>query len=234
MSLSLDKAFAPIVESLRPIVDYWYIDDYGNYVYEYEPDYWDYDTDDYYDPYENDNEFEWDDIYEGLPEYDQANDLDENADWLDYVEYYRYVADVAFIAIPWTIIAILCIGWNVWFNWAWNELWASGNWWLVVNTVYIIIQGFASIMLAFELPIWLRTFRGSRFWSAVAAIVYNIVYLVNVFEWYDMLYIVMDKSQYDFVTIFVNMCLGYNIVLHSTVIPINIFIIAKEISMHWF
>ena len=89
-------------------------------------------------------------------------------------------------------------------------------------------------MLAFELPIWLRTFRGSRFWSAIAAILYTTVYIANLFEWYDMLYIVNDKSSYDFVTIFINMCLGYNIVLHFSVIPINVFIVMKELSMHWF
>ena len=89
-------------------------------------------------------------------------------------------------------------------------------------------------MLAFELPIWLRTFRGFRFWSGISAVVYTFAYFVAVFDWYDMLYIIDDKSEYDFVTIFINMFLGFNIVLHVTAIPINFFIIAKEISMHWF
>jgi len=40
---------------MQPLVNYWYIDDDGNYYYEYEPDY--YDWDDYYDPYNSDNEF---------------------------------------------------------------------------------------------------------------------------------------------------------------------------------
>lgn len=226
-----------IVEALRPVVDYWYIDENGDYVYEYEPSYYDYDyddnQDDYYDPYENDNSFEWKDTWEGLPEYD-SNTLDENASWVDYLEYYRYILDIGFIGIPWTIVSVLCMGWNLWFNIAWNEVWAGGNFWLVFNTVYIMIQGIASIMLAFELPIWLRVFRGMRFWSAAAAVIYSVVYIVNIFEWYDMLYFVEDKSTYDFVTIFMNMCLGYNIVLHSTVIPINLFIVFKEISMGFF
>ena len=132
------------------------------------------------------------------------------------------------------MIAIVCMGWNLWFNFDWNERWAGGNFWLMGNTFFILYQGIASILLSFELPIWLRTFRGTRFWSFTFAILYNIVYLINIFEWYDMLYIVTDKSTYDFATIFINMCLGYNIVLHSTVIPINTFIITKELSMHWF
>ena len=139
--MSLVEKIAPLVEAIKPLVKYWYIDDNGDYVYDdydYEPDYWEYDDYDYYDPYENDNDFYWDDLYVGLPEYD-TNDLDEDAGVVDWVEYYQYIFDLAFIAIPWTIIAILCIGWNVWFNWAWNELWASGNWWLVLNTAYILL-----------------------------------------------------------------------------------------------
>lgn len=65
--VSLLVKSAPSV--MQPLVDYWYIDGNGNYYYEYEPEYY-YDEDDYYDPYNNDNDFEWDDMYEGLPEYD--------------------------------------------------------------------------------------------------------------------------------------------------------------------
>ena len=218
--------------NVEPVVKGWKYDEYGNEYYEYEPDY--YYNDDYYDPYEDDHQnFEWNDLEEGLPEYNM-DDLNDDASWVDYAEYFKYIIDIAFIAIPWTIMAILCMGWNLWFNFAWNEKWAGGNFWLVFNTIYILGQGIGSIALAFELPIWLRFFRGLRFWSLVSAIMYTIVYAVNVFEWYDMLYIVTDKSQYDFVTIFINMCLGYNIVLHSSVIPINVFIVFKEISMEFF
>ena len=89
-------------------------------------------------------------------------------------------------------------------------------------------------MLAFELPIWLVTFRMFRFWSFFGAIVYNLVFLGMALEWWDMLYIVGDKTKYDFLDIFINMFLGYNIVLHFTIIPVNMFIILKEISMEFF
>jgi len=128
----------------------------------------------------------------------------------------------------------MCVGWNLYFNANWNEMWAGGNVWLMANTIYILFQGFASVMLAFELPIWLLTFRVTRFWSFVLATVYNFVFFTLALEWWDMLYIVNDKTKYDFVDIFINMCLGYNIVLHFTIIPINVFIIAKEISMEYF
>ena len=54
-----------------PLVSYWYVDDNGDYYYEYEPEYYDNNDDDFYDPYNNDNEFKEEDLYEGLPEYDR-------------------------------------------------------------------------------------------------------------------------------------------------------------------
>jgi len=215
-----------------PLVSYWYVDDNGDYYYEYEPEYYDNNDDDFYDPYNNDNEFKEEDLYEGLPEYDR-DDL-EDATVVDTLDYYRYLLNVIFVAIPFTIVDILCIGWNLWFNAKWNEAWADGNMWLMVNTVYILIQGVAAFMLAFELPIWLVSFRVFRFWSFVLAITYNFIFFCLALEWWDMLYIVSDKTKYDFVDIFINMCLGYNIILHFTIIPINLFIIGKEISMEYF
>lgn len=132
--VSLLVKSAPSV--MQPLVNYWYIDDDGNYYYEYEPDYY-YDEDDViYDPYNYDNDFEYDDIYEGLPHYDR-DDLD-GADVVDIIDYYRYLVNVFLVAIPWTAIAISCIGWNLYFNYKWNEVWAGGNLWLLSNTFFIL------------------------------------------------------------------------------------------------
>lgn len=38
-----------------PLVSYWYVDEDGNYYYEYEPSYYDTDPNEYYDPYNNNN-----------------------------------------------------------------------------------------------------------------------------------------------------------------------------------
>ena len=215
-----------------PLVSYWYVDDDGNYYYEYEPQYYDNDPDQYYDPYNNNNEFRGEDLYEGLPHYDR-DDI-QDATVVDMLDYYRYLLNVFFVAMPWVVIDLLCIGWNLYFNANWNEWWASGNAWLMANTIYILVQGIASALLAFELPIWLVTFRVFRFWSFIFAVTYNFVFTMMALEWWDMLYITADKTKYDFVDIFINMVLGYNMVLHFTIIPINFFIIIKEISMEFF
>ena len=43
-----------------------------------------------------------------------------------------------------------------------------------------------------------------------------------------------DRSKYDFFTIYVNMMLGYNAIVHWSIVPICIFIIIKEITMEFF
>jgi hypothetical protein len=96
------------------------------------------------------------------------------------------------------------------------------------------MQGFLSVLLAFELPIWTVNFKVVRLMSLWAAVMFNISYFWMVFEWWEMLYLVGDKSSYDFITVFLNCLLGYNIVMHWSIIPINNFIIAKEISMEFF
>ena len=129
---------------------------------------------------------------------------------------------------------MFCLAYNVYFNIAWNKIWASGNAYLVMNTVYLFIQVFNSIPLIFELPIWLRAFRVTRILSFISAIAYNAFYLLCALEWYDQFYFVTDITQYTYLTIMVNMLLGYNMILHSSIIPVNFAIIAKEISLNFF
>ncbi len=201
-----------------------------------DPTYYEYDdkTNTYFYDQKNHPEyrFKYDDLYEGLPLYNK-NQYDLNT-IDDYFEYYRYIINCIIIGIPWLIIALACLGFNFYFNIVLNHDWANGNVYLLSNTYFLVFQAFNSIMLAFELPIWLHTFKIARSLSILLGTIYTVLYLAQLYEWYDMLYIVTDKSQYDLGTIFLNMCLGYNLVLHSTIIPTNIFIILKEFSMEYF
>lgn len=124
--------------------------------------------------------------------------------------------------------------WNVWFNVEWNRVWAYGNYWLVGNTIFILFEFFDSLGLVFELPVFLRAMRVTRYFAFWGAIAYVTAYVMSAFEWYDQLYIVTDMSQYDFVTIASNMFLGYNIVLHGSIIPICLVVIIKEITLNFF
>jgi len=50
-----------------------------------------------------------------------------------------YILNVVLIAVPWTILGAVLIGWNLFLNIDFNEGWAGGNLWLIGNSVYLII-----------------------------------------------------------------------------------------------
>ena len=229
LSLKFEQFRAP-----RPTVgnedDWWSTDNFWDWSWE-DPQYdW---GGDYYDPYYNDNGFYWGDVWEGLPEYN-SSDLYGDTNPIDYILYYKYIINLVVFTIPYCIIGVSAVVWNLWFNIDFNRTWAEGNWWLITNTVYLLINFTIGLLDAFELPVFTHSFKITRMVVTFWAWVYNIFYFAGLFEWFDMLYIVGDKSSYDFWTVYINMFLGYNIVLHWGVVPINMFIIAKESSMEFF
>lgn len=153
---------------------------------------------------------------------------------MDWLYYFRYIINIWFIAVPWTVLGLLCVIWNLYFNIDFNHFWANGNMWLVITTVYILLMYVQSLFEAFELPFFLRSFRVWRVISVIIGLLYIVGFVILAFEWADMLYIVEDKENYDFGTLYLNMILGYNIVMHWSVIPILLFSITKEITMEWF
>jgi hypothetical protein len=171
---------------------------------------------------------------EGLPDYNPSRDLANDTNIWDWISYYKYQLDVWLIGFPFTIIACLGLGWNLFFNIDWNKGWAGGNYWLIANTIWAVISFIASVCEAFELPIYLRGFKETRTFILFGSIIYVLAFFIVLFEWYDMLYLVTDKSEYDFLTVYFNMLLGYNIVMHFSIIPMNLMIIFKEITMEWF
>lgn len=123
---------------------------------------------------------------------------------------------------------------NLYFNIEWNRLWAEGNWWLLFNTVYLMMMYMIGLMEAFEIPFFLHWFHVSRFFINMFALFYNTIFIIGIFVWFDELYLITDKSDYDIFTVYFNMFLGYNIAIHFPVIFINIFVIIKEITMEIF
>ena len=74
----------------------------------------------------------------------------------------------------------------------------------------------------------------TRFVGTIAAGAYIFLYCAGAVEWYNMLFLVGDKENYDFMTVYVNMLLGYNMIMHWSVLPICLFVVLKEISMRFF
>ena len=92
-----------------------------------------------YNPYGKDgnNDIKMADLTDELPEYD-LNDLQGDYNPLDYFLYYRYAINAVFVALPWITVALSMLFYNLYFNIAWNKFWASGNFYLVVNSLYML------------------------------------------------------------------------------------------------
>lgn len=96
------------------------------------------------------------------------------------------------------------------------------------NTYYLLVQAFLSLWLVAEIPTWMKHFKAVRFISMVSAYTYNLIYLGSLFKWFSMIWL-EDHSKATIMTLLVNMNLGYNLILHWSIIPINLAIIWKEI-----
>ena len=160
--------------------------------------------------------------------------MSEDDHWFEYFYYFRYLIDIIIIGVPWSIWCIAAIGFNWYINIDWNNWWAEGNLWLIYNTLFLEFFGLHSIFLAIEWPAYLRFFRILRWTMIWHSFWYVFFYLLVVIIWTDQLYIVTDKENYDFMTIYINMMLGYDMVIHSTNVPVCIFIMFKEFSMLFF
>ena len=167
----------------KPLVQTWHTGADGNEYWEYTP----YNTweEDAYDPDHGVWDFSWTDLFEGFPEYNTADDLSSTgAQWYDYIYYWRYVIDIVFFGIPQVIVCILAVAWNLAFNINLNDNWADGNFWLIWNTAYLIIQCIHSVLLAFEVPLYLRVLKLFRIANSMFAVVYNIIFIILAWEWY--------------------------------------------------
>jgi len=114
------------------------------------------------------------------------------------------------------------------FNIVYNQWWAEGNAYLIYNTYYLFVQAFLSLWLVAEIPTWMKHFKAVRFISMVLAHVYNFIYLISLFKWVSMIWL-EDNSKATFMKLLVNMNIGYNLILHWSIVPINLAIIFKEI-----
>ena len=135
------------------------------------------------------------------------------------------------IAIPWTIVGGALVVYNFYFNLNVNNNWAEGNIWLTANTLYLCYQFVNSLLLAYEYPLFLKVYRVERFLSFVLASVYTLLFVTSAVEWAKELWLTANHSDYDFISIYFNMALAYNILVHWCIIPVNLFIIVKELTM---
>lgn len=122
---------------------------------------------------------------------------------------------------------------NIVLNILMNNFWAGGNFVLIFNTMYLMLQTLMSWPLIYEIPFYLQHMRFFRVFSTWSACMYMGYYAFVVADWIYQLYFepTKDYENYQFLDILVNMFLAYNIIFHIHVIPVNLAIIFKEIFL---
>jgi hypothetical protein len=145
---------------------------------------------------------------------------------------FRWIINLIFIALPWMFVAQLFMMYNLWFNIKWNFLWAGGNVFLLVNTIYMIQQSIHSSFLVTELPVWMKWNKGGRWFMLVLAMLYNLFFIGTFADFLLLLY-VYDKSDYGFGYVMESMFFGYNLVIHFPIAILNTVVIFKEFSLEF-
>ena len=124
------------------------------------------------------------------------------------------------LALPYAIFATLLVFSDIYNNVFSNRIWAAGNIFLIMNSIYGYFQYFMSLQLAFERRIFLRNNRFLRIHSLVSGTIYNITWLSLLLKLFDIILNWQDDEE-NIATMFVAMVLSYNLIVTFFTVPIN-------------
>ena len=174
-------------------------------------------------------EKEW---HDDMPDYDYS--YIEGHSFSDIVEHFRWAVNALFVAAPVCIIETASFAFNIYESIAWQNWWAKGNLFLIVKTVFQLLQLMSSLPLIFEIDVYLRHMKLFRVLSLFAALAYNIVYFGTIAIWYYQIYNPPSWMDYSVFSMFMNLFLAYNMLFDFLTVPSNIAIITKEFTMEFF
>mmetsp|Transcript_35886 Transcript_35886/g.55090 ORF Transcript_35886/g.55090 Transcript_35886/m.55090 type:complete len:253 (+) Transcript_35886:347-1105(+) len=167
-----------------------------------------------------------------LPQYKKNWQDSVHSAW-DFVVYFRWIINMVTLAIPFSLVSVLLIGFDVVVNIVFNKWWAKANAILIAQTVYLVTQTFLSQWLIWEIPAWLRKFKIIRCFSWIAALIYTGVWALALIKLLFMLF-VDDNSSDDYETLMFALFLAYMLIMTAPAIPVNIAIVSKELVLEEF
>lgn len=146
---------------------------------------------------------------------------------------FRWFINLILIAIPWTLIDIAAIAWNIYFNIEYNRGWCKLNLYLVANTIYLIYTAIVSFFVVAEIPAFLRIFKTARYYSFNLAVIWVLFYLISVG---DLIYMVNNNKVDDenLESMFIAMTITLNAVLHLPTFIISLGLVLKELTLEFF
>jgi hypothetical protein len=112
-----------------------------------------------------------------------------------------------------------------------NKMWAGGNAFLVLNTVFGIFQAWNATLLVWEIPLWLRHNKVQRVFSLGFGFLYNLILSTTAYKFFYDVYYETKVEPFD---MFVSMVIAYNLILHGPILFLNMVIIMKEFSLENF
>ena len=111
-------------------------------------------------------------------------------------------------------------------------MWASGNVFLLANTVFALNQTLHSSLLMTEMPLWMKLWKVGRLANLIFCFIYNIIFLGMFTDLFLILY-VYDKKDYGFFDVMEAMFFAYNLMLHFPIYFVNSMIIMKEFMLEF-
>lgn len=142
----------------------------------------------------------------------------------------RWILNLVFFAAPWIVIGFAGVIFNMYFNIAFNKIWAGGNWFLMANTLFLLLQTALSVPLVIEFPPWMRHMGLVRISSLLNAYIYNVFYFGFVIAYLVETFYESDSALEEIGVgdIMLDFFFIYNTILHSSLAIINSGIIIKE------
>jgi len=124
--------------------------------------------------------------------------------------------------------------WNLVLNSIMNHWWAGGNFWLVGNTVFAILQTIHTTFVVLEWPFYLRHTFAYRWLMTLLSLIYTLQIFSD-----GMAVIGMDRwetddvyENYNLMDVMTDMFLVYNTIMHFPIAMTGLVLIFKETEMN--
>ena len=136
--------------------------------------------------------------------------------------------------IPWVIEGLSIFIFHLFLETWMNKGWAEGNFFLIGNTIFGLVQLILSMPLMAEMDNYLRNFKFVRFISAFLGRMYNLGYLIIVYKFLALFFGWEGDSSSPEMNMVIAMIFFHLSILHLPIYIINDEILDKEFSMEFF
>uniref|UniRef100_A0A7S3MZN3 Uncharacterized protein n=1 Tax=Strombidium inclinatum TaxID=197538 RepID=A0A7S3MZN3_9SPIT len=156
----------------------------------------------------------------------------------DGIVAFRGIINFWVVGIPWTILGIAGLIYNIFLNLDFNKFWGGFNFMLVWCTLHGFFHFLHSVVLVFEIDFLLKITKFVRLlflWDSIVFLFFffgSAIYFIWTYEDWEPLFF-KDDYQPDLATMIEVMVIAYNLFMHWPFAIIDIVIIVKEIFLEF-